>query len=67
MQAESADIHPMRYVRTRPFARQVLQPYRRRVGRRPPTRDNLTAICDFITTQYNETIMCEGSTRFVRP
>src|SRR3546814_3519528 len=57
MQISSVDIHPMRYMRTRPFARQVMQLYRRRIGRRCPTADDLTAISNLLTTQYNDAIM----------
>src|SRR3546814_190555 len=57
MQISSVDIHPMRYMRTRPFARQVMQLYRRRIGRRCPTAADLTAISNLLTTQYNDAIM----------
>lgn len=53
----STHIHPMRYMRNRPFARKALQLYRRMVGRGIPTNTWVQEIGQLIMPIYNDLIM----------
>ncbi|MTJ93587.1 MAG: hypothetical protein F8N36_12085 [Desulfovibrio sp.] len=53
----SSHIHPMRYMRNRPFARKAMQLYRRMVGRGIPTMEALQAITGLMMPAYNDGIM----------
>lgn len=52
----SSHIHPIRYMRNRPFARKAMQLYRKTVGRGMPTMDWVYAIQDLLMRSYNEVI-----------
>jgi hypothetical protein len=52
----SAHVHPMRYMRNRPFARKAMQLYRRMVGRKMPTVEWVQAIGDLMMPVYNDAI-----------
>lgn len=52
----STHVHPMRYMRNRPFARKVVQRYRRLVGRGMPTMDALNDIAAILMEAYNSAI-----------
>jgi hypothetical protein len=50
-------LHPIRYLRTRPFARRLLREYESRVGRRPLRVSDMQFFLDRILPAYNEGIM----------
>ena len=52
----STNIHPMRYMRNRPFARKAMQLYRRIVGRKMPTIEWTQAIGELMMPVYNDII-----------
>jgi hypothetical protein len=53
----STHIHPMRYMRNRPFARKAMQLYRRTVGRGIPTNAWIQEIGEMMMPIYNDVIM----------
>lgn len=54
MRITSADVHPMRYMRTRPFARKAVQTFVRGPGRGLPTMETFQAVQQIIVSSYNE-------------
>lgn len=53
---ESTLIHPMRYMRVRPFARRVTQLYSRLAGRQMLSSEGLQEVADLVASHYNQTI-----------
>jgi len=51
---DSSQIHPMRYLRTRPFARVVIQQYVRQCGRGLASSATMQDICDTIVSTFND-------------
>lgn len=54
MQINSAYVHPMRYMRTRPFARRVMQTFVHGSGRGVTTIETARAVQQIVVSSYNE-------------
>lgn len=51
--AESNAIHPMRWMRTRPFALKAVQKYARDCGRALPTPENMQTMLDIVVSHFD--------------
>lgn len=57
MTVESNLVHPMRFLKTRPFAKRVIRLYQQKIGRSAPNQAVIQSIGQILIEEYNTAIM----------